>query len=263
MVRLRLPRPLRTGLVALAAALFLAVFARSARGEEAIVLDNGAVLRGTVVREDPTTIVFKLSGVGTDSRITISREHIAQRFVTVDPNAWTTGSQVARPSIPDPAASPALLRPAEPRAAKPATLPAEEPAVHEEGFFQRTARRAALAFPTDPGSRTSLAVLAMVILLCLVGLGGKMADLSGLTLGRNTLLALFLGALVAVDVAWGPSILRADMAAMILPVQVLAWAACAAAILKCGFGRAFQLLSFVLLAGALVTFSTGAVLVLV
>src|SRR5207247_5306694 len=87
MVRLRFPRPPRTGLVAAAAALVLAVFARSARAEEAIVLDNGAVLRGVVVREDATTLIFKLTGVGTDSRLPVSREPSAQRSVTVDPKA--------------------------------------------------------------------------------------------------------------------------------------------------------------------------------
>ena len=100
-------------------------------------------------------------------------------------------------------------------------------------------------------------------MLCLVGLGGKMAELEGLTLARSTLLALLLGALVAADLAYGDSLLRADHASMILPVELLAWVGFSAALLKCGFGRAFQLLAFVLLAGAVVTFSTGAMLVLV
>lgn len=266
MFRIRAPRPLRFGLALVASVVLLALFARSARGEEAIVLDNGAVLRGTVVHEDATSLVFKLSGVGSESRITIALEHVAQRFVTVDPKAWATGSRAAIAGAKERAAAEAPT-PTPVAAASvglaAATLPEEEPEADEEGFFHRTARRAEQAFPTDPGSRSLLAALAVVVLLCLVGLGGKLAELDNLTLGKSTLLALFLGGILAVDVSWGASLFRADKAAVVLPIELLVWVGCSAAVCKCGFARAFQLLGFVLLAGSLVTFSTGAVLVLV
>src|SRR5438045_2580985 len=101
MVRARALSPSRTALALVVATALLAAFARLARAEEAIVLDNGAVLRGSVVREDATTLVFQLSGVGSDSRITIARSHVTQRFVTVDPKAWATGSRAAAPARED------------------------------------------------------------------------------------------------------------------------------------------------------------------
>jgi hypothetical protein len=257
----------RLALALLAAVLALAGFAPRASAEEAIVLDNGTVLRGNVVHEDETTILFKLAGVGTDNRLKIERKHVTQRFVTVDPGRWAALTKRSIPGaepLPEPVdlAPPAEAAPPV-LAAKPAPpIPAEEPDVREESFFSRIGRRAALAFPSDTTSRALLATLGVLLLLCLVALGGRMADVRGLTLGKSTGLGLLLGALLAIDVLFAETLLRADHAIVFIPLQLLAWVSCAAMVVRCGFGRAFTLLAFVLFSGALVTFSAGATLVL-
>jgi hypothetical protein len=266
MVRVRVPPRLLLAL--LGALLALAALSRPAAAEEAIVLDNGTVLRGNVVREDEKTILFRLAGVGTDNRLTIERRHVTQRFVTVDPAKWAALTKRSVPGS-DPLPEPVeLTGPAEPAAPALASavappLPAEEPDAREESFFVRIGRRAVLAFPNDATSRALLATLGVVLLLCLVALGGRMADVQGLTLGKSTALGLLLGGLLTVDVLWADTLLRADHAIVFVPLQLLAWVSCAAVVVRCGFGRAFTLLAFVLFSGALVTFSAGSMLVLV
>src|SRR5207248_1313740 len=101
----------------------------------------------------------------------------------------------------------------------------------------------------------------VVVALCLVGLAARMLDLEGMTLGKGTVLAVLLVGFVAFDAACAATTLRADLAPLFVPLEVLGWVGCAAGVLRCGFSRAFSLLAFVLLAGALVVFSTGIVLV--
>src|SRR5262245_40668245 len=153
---LRLLSPPRIALALLGALLAAVAFAGRAEAEEAIVLDNGTVLRGNVVTENDHTIVFRLAGVGTDNRLTIERKHVTQRFVTVDPARWAALTRRFEPTA-DPLPEPVDLSTAAPTAplvapARP-PLPAEEPTVQEESIFARVARRAVLAFPTDATSR--------------------------------------------------------------------------------------------------------------
>jgi hypothetical protein len=260
---LRAFRPVRRLALALLAAAGLVVAAGAARAEEALVLDNGTVLRGTVMREDATSLTFRLAGVGSDTRITIPRDKVSQRFTTVDPRRWREVAEVAKPVLGETVRA---MEPDDPNAvrlARPAIapLPAEEPESHEETFFERTARRAALALPQSPASRTLLAALGVAVLLCLVGLGAKMADIEGLSLARGTMLALGLGAMLAADLVWPRELLRADHGVVTLPLELLGWVGFAAGLLRCGFGRAFLLLAFVVLSGCLVVFATGVVLV--
>jgi hypothetical protein len=266
----RLPGPPRLLLALTAALLALAVLgAGRASAEEAIVLDNGTVLRGNVVTEDADTILFRLAGVGTDNRLTIERKHVTQRFVTVDPAKWAALTRRSSPGVdplPEPvdlATQPVVPMPRPPLAVTAPPLPAEEPDARQESFFVRIARRAELAMPIDATSRALLASLGVLLLLCLVALGGRMADVKGLTLGKSTGLGLLLGLLLAVDVVFADTLLRADHAIVFVPLELLAWVSCAAVIIQCSFGRAFTLLAFVLFSGALVTFSAGAMLVLV
>ena len=248
---------------------FAVAFAPCAAAEEAVVLDNGTVLRGFVVREDVTTIQLRLSGVGRDNRVTIERDRIVQRFstsaVTGRPGAGSADD--VRTIAADPteagARAPVPLVAGLPRVLYTPLLPDEEPLARQESIFERIGRRALLAFPAAPLSRAVIAGLGVVLLLCLVGLGAKMADIKGLTLANGTVLALLLGALLTVTVLWADPLLRADVAALWLPIALLAWTGCAAAVLKCRLGRSFVLLAFVLFAGLLTTFSAGVVLITV
>jgi hypothetical protein len=227
------------------------------------------------VREDEHSIVFKLSGLGTESKITVTRDRIVQRFTTNDPRrAPVVPPAIERVRSNEPPIPVVLSGPGIPlvRAANQAPPPAEaldatmepifdEPFANQESFFARTARRAMRAFPGEPVSRAVIAALALVVLLALVALGGKMADIQGMTLGRSTLLAVLLGVIVTVDCVWAETLLRADHAVVVLPLQLLAWVACAAGSVRCGIGRSVLLLAFVIFSGVLATFSAGAVLV--
>lgn len=255
----------------LAAGMLSLLVAGPARAEEAVVLDNGTVLRGSVVREDVTTIQLRLSGVGRDNRVTIEKDRIVQRFSTAvapkTPEPASTAGDGRKPLVAPPedagAQGPVPLVAGLSRALETPHLPDEEPLARQESIFQRMGRRALLAFPSSPLSRAFIAALGVVLLLCLVGLGAKMADIKGLTLANGTALALLLGVLLLLTVLWADPLLRADLAMFWIPIALLAWTGCAAAILKCRLGRSFVLLAFVLFAGLLTTFSAGVVLVTV
>lgn len=233
------------------------------------------MLRGTVVREDEKTLLIKLSGLGVESKITVARDRIVQRFETNDPRrALAVPPRFERSRIPDPIpltlsgpGIPIVRAPPSEAAAQPAETSSslepvfDEPSANQESFFERTARRAMLAFPGDPASRAVISALALMVLLALVALGGKMADIQNLTLGRSTLLAVLLGAIVTVDCVWAETLLRADHAVIILPLELLGWVACAASSVRCGVGRSVLLLAFVIFSGVVATFSAGAVLV--
>src|SRR5207247_948651 len=110
------------------------------------------------------------------NRLTIERKHVTQRFVTVAPDRWAALTRRSVPGsepLPDPVELTGPAEPATAALAKATTppLPAEEPDVQAESFFERTARRAVLAFPSDTTSRLLLATLGVVLLLCLVALG--------------------------------------------------------------------------------------------
>ncbi len=272
-----MPRAFAPLLRAARAALWLAVallglfLAVPVHAEEAVVLDNGTVLRGSVVREDVTTIQLRLAGIGRENRVTIEKDRIVQRFMTADerktPAPASTSGDGRKPFVaePDEAAShgPVPLVAGLPRITEPPRLPDEEPLARQESVFQRMGRRALLAFPAAPLPRAFIAALGVLLLCCLVGLGAKMADIKGLTLAKGTALALLLGVLLSLTVLWADPLLRADLAAFWIPIALLSWTGCAAAILKCRLGRSFVLLAFVLFAGLLTTFSAGVVLITV
>lgn len=268
--------PSRFVLAVLVATLVAVVsLAGSARAEEAVILDNGAVLRGSVVREDAKEVVFRLDGIGRDSRVTIEKSRIAQRFVTkdsktplrVDAKAFPEsssdepvgGEPFLASDLPSVGTHGALV-PA-PMLARTATLPDEEPTAAGEDFFHRSARRALLAFPKSPALRAALVALAIALLLALVEIGGRMVEIDGLTLGKSTTLALLLGLLVSIDALAAETLLRADRAPVLIIAELLAWVGCAAGVLRSGIAAAFQLLAFVLFSGALVALVTGALLV--
>ena len=260
------PRPLRAPgraprlvLGALVGLVLLGVAAARAAAEEALVLDNGAILRGNVVREDAEALVLRLSGVGSEAKVTVERRRIVQRFVTVEPTATPERPTHAAPP-PLPLAEPSRVAPtlvALPRV----ELPEEEPRAAEETFLQRSTRRAAMALPAAQGPRAFLAAAAFLVVLCLVGLAARMADVEDASLGKTTLLGFLFCAMVAITWSWSDMFARADRATVLIPIQLLAWVGCAAAILRCGLGRAFHLLAFVLVSSALVVFSAAVVLV--
>ena len=239
----------------------LACLARPAAAEEVFVLDNGEVLRGWVVREDGDIVQVRLSGFAGEARIKIPAKRIVRRFLSVerrwerpqkpDPDDWArTAQHVA--SVPEviPHDEELLQR-----------LPAEEPALKDEGFFRRMARVIVLSIPQDIAGRFILGLLFFGALLSLVVLGARVAEIDTMGAPHAVALALLLSGILAVDVWLYEEVLRADRAIWIVPLQGLAWLAAAWGLTRCGGARAVLLFSFVLFSLAVVLFVTGGILV--
>ncbi|HVG92884.1 MAG TPA: hypothetical protein VND21_00435 [Planctomycetota bacterium] len=260
--------PSRVLLVALVAAVALLIAAVRADAEEAFVLDNGSVLRGVVLRDDGAALEIRLSGRGMRGTVMVERTRIVQRFVTQDPEARVASRTPApegpyvRPAPSAEHATPPPPAPAEPTAPLLAAVPSAHavPTLAEERFVDRFLRRASSAVPAGPGPRAFLVGMALAVLTALVALGARMAEIDDATLGRCTVVAFLLGAVVGFSATSAGSVLRADVAPLAVPVALLVWAGLASAVFRCGFGRAFTLLAFVLLAGSLVVFTAGVVI---
>jgi hypothetical protein len=258
---------MRRPLLALAAVLvLLAAAGRRAAAEDVLVLDNGSVLRGVVVKETDKTIVLRMSGFIEDARVTVDVRRIVRRYVSIDkPTRTVMGAPVTPRSLPTdgPFWTPGAEHVVEP---VPGTGVGpyevhEEPDLHGEGFFDRLARVVDMSMPPDTTSRTVLAGLAFLGLLALVALGARIVEIEGLTLGRAALLTALLGACLAADVWFRGDLLRADRALWVLPVQAAAWLVAAGALLRCGPSRAVLLLAFVTFGTGVTVFTGGAVLV--
>ncbi len=238
--------------------LALGAFATAAHAsEEIIVLDNGAVFRGHVVQERDGEVELRLSGFGRDATVTVQKARIVSRFVPVraeshkdhQDSAFSDWSAAAQ-SI-DPSATPTEA-PAE-------RLPAEEPDVREEGFFRRLARVAKMSIPTSLGGRTSLGLLLFAALYALVALGGRLAEIELLGFFRASFLAIVLGGMLGADMLFYDTMLRADRAIWVLPVESVVWISCASAALRCGAARVILLFAFVLFSLAVMAFAAGAI----
>lgn len=239
----------------------LGAWAGAAQAEEIFILDNGEALRGHVVRQDDEAVRLRLVGVMGDATVDIPRARIKRRFVSVDaahrparedPTDWM--AKARRVELPTGEEDPGPGQPA-------FTLPEEEPSVGNEGFFQRLARVAVLALPPDHAGRTIIGLLFFAALLVLVLLGGRIAEIDEMGLGRATVLALLLGTILVIDVWFHAEVLRADRAVWILPIQGVLWLAVAMGLLRVGLGRTILLFAFVLFAVWVVVFSAGAILV--
>jgi hypothetical protein len=231
--------------------------ASPARAEEVVVLDNGAVLMGSVVREDANELTLRLAGTTKLALVTLDKAQVTQRI--------RTSPQRPRPTVADapvepaplyaPTASPPVEIP------EPAEVPAEEPSIAAEGFFERLARVTVMSLPTDVAGRVSLAVLLLLALLALVGLGARLAEIETLTFLRGLLLAGILGAMLVADILLRHEVLRADRARWILPAEAAGWLGAAVLVLREGVGRTILLFAFVLFSVSVVVFTAGAILV--
>jgi hypothetical protein len=239
------------------------VFAPEANADdEVLVLENGVVLRGTVVDETDRAVVIRLSGFGEDARVRVIRERIVRRFTSVEarrsrrdeadlPRDWSASAVPAE-------SRPPLHLLTTPRGD--ADLPEEEPVREAEGFFHRMARVIVYSIPKDRATLVALGLLLFGALFALVSLGGRLAEIDSMGFSRTSLVALLLGVPLAADILFHETLLRADRATWVLPLQALAWMATAQWFLGCGLARATLLLSFVLFSLGVVIFSTGAVL---
>jgi hypothetical protein len=245
----------------------LVVLGGAARADEIIVLDNGAVLRGDVVREDADHLEVSLAGFREEARVRVERSRIVERRSGRSPlpprhplhadEASLPADWSARAKPVDPMPPIQVFGPG-PHAG---ALPAEEPPAEHEAFFSRLVRVIRLSIPRDRTSRSALAVLLLMALVALVGMGGRLGEIETMGLVRTTLLAFFLGAILSANVFMQDVLLRADRAVWVLPLEALVWTLAALAVLRCGLGRAVLLLAFVMFSLGVVVFTAGAVLV--
>ncbi|MHC5010750.1 MAG: hypothetical protein ACYTG6_07330 [Planctomycetota bacterium] len=252
--------------LALVAALFVVLaLAAEARAEEVLVLEDGSVLRGTILKETPEVLVIRMSGLTEEVRLSVEKSRIVRRFTSTAP---TMSLKPPLPEHPDWSANATPVDPTPvstptpgPSAPAPTDLPLEEPTVGSENFFQRLARVVVLSLPSDRTSQSALAMLLFVALLALVVMGGRLAEIDLMGWGRATLMAALLGAMLAVDIFFHEQTLRADRAVWMLPIQAVLWMLSALVLLRCGLARSVMLLAFVLFSLGVVAFSAGAILV--
>jgi hypothetical protein len=251
----------RRSLLVLAALLVLALGADVAvADEEVFELRNGGLFRGTVVEETADEVVVRLTGFDAQSRFTIPRNQIVRRFVSAVYD--TSPGSDPHVVVTDWSASTTRVDPPPPTTVAPEPYDAViDPGPRGEGFFGRLSRVIGGAVPPDATGRGFFVILLLAALTAIVALGGRLAEIESMTLGRTTILALALGALLALDVFHHADVMRADRAAWMLPVQAAAWTALALAVLRCGVPRATLLLAFVLFSIAVTVFCAGAVLV--
>jgi hypothetical protein len=254
------PRPLLRRLAPLLGAVLASLaLAAPARGDEIFVLDSGTVLRGVPIREADGRIVVRLSGFGDDARVTLETSRIVRRFSTREP-----GPKGLRPPPVAAEDAPGEGQPAAvwtPPALVLDPVPPEEPELDEEGFFERLGRVLGMSVPPDANGRVALLVLVIMALMALVGLGARLVEVEGLTLGRTALLALLLAAILGANLLFEAETLRADRAVWALPLQAALWLVSARLLTRCEFSRAVLLLAFVLFGVLVGLFAAGAVLV--
>ncbi len=263
---------LRTYLLLLALLLGLAAPAARA-SEEVFVLDNGSTFRGQVIRATDDDVQVQLAGFGRHATVTLARNRIVTRFVPVDTSArtekvriadadWTAESKEAdadeKPDT-DPVEDEGAELEEEP--ATPPALPAVEPSLKDEGFFHRLARVAVLSMPPSLAGRLALGGLFFLALLMLVMLGCRLAEIENLGLGRSAILASAMGLFLGADLLLHDTLLRADMATWVLPIQAGLWLALAVPVLRCGLARSILLFAFVMFSLAVLVFTAGAILV--
>lgn len=240
--------------------LLLAAAVTQARADEIFVLDNGEVLKGWVIQERDSDVHVRLTGFVRNASVHIPQTRILRRY-RVDrlpeeprdaraPTDWARAAHRVDSTITDDTN--------EQRGGL--HIPAEEPSIRDEGFFQRLARVTALSIPEGLESRILLGTLLLVALLMLILMGGRLAEIDSLGLGRAAILATLLGTALALDVLFHADALRADRAIWLVPAQGLTWIGTAAVLLRCGVTRAVLLFAFVLFSLTVVAFCAGAIL---
>lgn len=233
--------------------------ARPARAaEEVFVLDNGSVFRGHVVRVEDETVRVRLSGFGRDAIVALEKARIVNRFVPAAAPPVTSQPQTA---FKDWTAATRQATAEEKEASKPPPLPAEEPDIHDESFFQRLARVTVLALPASTGGRAALGLLFLFVVVALIFLGARLVEVETMTTGIALLLGVLLAAAFVLDMIYYRDMLRADRAPWLLPLQAILWLGVASAALRCGFERVIVLFAFVSFSLAVAVFAAGAVLV--
>lgn len=265
---------MRTLLPILGPLLLCLAAALPAFAEEVFILDNGNVVRGRVVREDEEQVVVRLAGFAVENRITLKSSEIVRRFLSVDPHQRPGMARATQ----DPTSQISMLgthtgvphttliasdlqQSARIPVGAPGDLPTGEVSMEEEGFFARLRRVCMVAMPESLEARLLLGFLLLVVMTVMVAGGTRMLGMKAASLHASSSLGLVLGTFLVADILWSASLLRADRAVWILPLQALVWLGVARSTLDAPLSRTVPLFAMVLFASTCFVFATGSLLV--
>ncbi len=234
--------------------------------EEVLVLDNGVVLRGHVVRERDGQLTVQLAGFTGDSRVTVDVGRVVNRYRSIDrEHAVRLAPPVGAPAAGAPVPGGEALEPVPVYAptAPPddGLLPEEEPPPAAEPFFERLRRVTPLSLPRTPLGLGIMGFLLFVCLGALVTMGARWLDMGLPSLQAAWTLALLFGTFTVADLLLHHELLRADRALWVLLLQAVLWLGVAKALLESPTPRTILLLAFVVFGSLAFVFVTGALLV--
>ena len=135
------------------------------------------------------------------------------------------------------------------------------PFLEKEGFFGRLQRKAVLATPSTIEGRVLLGVLLLIVMTVIVAGGTRLLGMKAASLHASTSLGLLLGVFLVTDILFSETLLRADRALWVVPLQVGIWLFVARSTLDAPLSRTVPLLAVVLFAATSFVFAVGSVLV--
>ncbi|MDJ0975770.1 MAG: hypothetical protein QNJ98_15015 [Planctomycetota bacterium] len=243
----------------------LAWSAPDASADEIFELENGVILKGYVMREEGDEITIRLTGFAKPSTVTVTKNRVRKRYAADLPT--TSSSKLAPPvyptKTPGSGGIQASVRPPDLDEDPLSELPADEPDIEDETFVGRFLRLAEVGLPETPHGKATIALLLLVVLMVLINGGARLADVDDLSFLSTLLLAGLLGGFLIADLLQYETLLRADRAIWVLPVQAVTWTVAARLLLGGSIGRSMLVFAFTIVSLLTVVFATGAVFVAV
>ena len=232
--------------------------------EELFILDNGSVLRGSVLKEDESTLTIEMSGLIGQTLVKVERTAIVERHLvrSDEPRSFVVETAEAFEPKLEPVETPVSVQPGRDWLGD-ERLPVGDPTPESETFMTRFLRLAHVAVPDTPDAKLTLAFFMTIVVVILVSWGSKLADIANPSLLNASVLAVLFTATFGADLFYSDELLRADRAVWIVPAQILIWVGAARGLLGGTVARAVLLFTFILTSLLAVLFATGAVLVTV
>jgi len=214
-----------------------------ARGDVLVLEGNEVPLTGEILSEDEETVLFRIRGLGEGTWLEIDRARVRA--------CWRDEGTVtpARPSRPVPAA--------------PRPDPAPPAVRTEPDRLDLALTRIAFVVPRDPGLKVLLWLAAYGALTLLIALGGHLAGLEKMRLGRAAILALITELLVLLGVMAARAVPEPMTFPLLFAALGTAWVLTARIVTKAEGSKAVLLLGFTVSTVLLVAGSLFSVLTVV
>jgi hypothetical protein len=233
---------------------FLLAAAPPARADVVILDGNDVPLTGTIVYEDDEELGFRVKGLPEESFLVIGKERVRSywREETTRFEHLSAGNEdrdaAPRPEARTPAPGPV------------ARVPRPRAVVSRESRIQRAVDRMAAILPRDPGLRILAWLTGFGALSLLFFLGGRLADLEKMGLGRAAILTLITQFLLMLGVLAYRSVSEPMTVPLIFTGLVVAWALSTRMLAGDRYTKSILLLSFSVAAVLLVGGSLFSVL---